>query len=175
MVEVAHFLGHEDRIDSPVAVSHDSRRILTGSMDKTLILWDRETARSIKRFTGHEGNVRAVAFSPDGRHAISGGDDKVIRLWDLESGETIRQSKGHADPILSVAFSPDGLRAYSAGGGYWRDGWQDGTDFAVHVWNVQTGQEVSKLEGHKGMVWSVAASSDGRHLLSGGRDMSPIL
>ena len=56
---------------------------------------------------------------------------------------------------------------------YWRDGWQDGTDLAVTS-GVQTGQEVSKLKGTR-KCWSVAASSDARDLLSGGRDMSPIL
>ena len=176
MVEVAHFLGHEGAVGATVAVSHDGRRILTGSDDESLILWDRETARSIRRFTGHEGAVRAVAFSPDGLHAISGGDDKVIRLWDLESGETIGQFRGHADPIWSVAFSPDGRLAYSAGGRYPNDGQrpQDWSDSPLRIWDVKTSRELRKLDGHKGTVW-IALSPDGRRVLSGGHDMSLIL
>jgi WD40 repeat protein len=40
---------------------------------------------------------------------------------------------------------------------------------------VSTGQQLRPLEGHKGMVWSVAASVDGRYVLSAGNDATPIL
>ena len=93
---------------------------------------------------------RSVAFSPDGRRALSGGDDKVVRLWDLESGDLIREFRGHTEWVFSVAFSPDGRLAYSTSGGFFGAGWQDGTDSAIRVWDVETGQEVRKLEGHKG-------------------------
>ena len=81
----------------------------------------------------------------------------------------IREFHGHTEWVFSVAFSPDGRLAYSTSGGFMRDGWRDGTDSAIRVWDVETGQEVRKLEGHKGIVWSVAVSPDGRHVLSGGR------
>ena len=35
-----------------------------------MILWDRETAQPIRRFTGHESDVWAVAISPDGRRVL---------------------------------------------------------------------------------------------------------
>ena len=140
-----------------------------------LILWDRETAQPVRRFRGHTNEVLAVAISPDGRRGLSGGGDTVVRLWDLEGGDTIREFRGHTEWIFSVAFSPDGRQAYSASGGFFDHGWQDGTDSAIRVWNLETGQEVRKLEGHKGIVWSVAFSPDGRHVLSGGHDMGPIL
>ncbi len=64
--------------------------------------------------------------------------------------------------------------AYSTSGGFYRDGWQDGTDSAIRVWDVETGKEVRKLEGHKGEVRSVAVSPDGGRVLSGGH-LTPIL
>jgi WD40 repeat protein/serine/threonine protein kinase len=175
IVAVADFLGHEGGIASKPAVSTDGRRILSGSIDKTMILWDRETAQPIRRFKGHEGIVWDVAFSPNGRRALSGGADKVLRLWDLESGELLRQLNGHADPIFVVAFSPDGRLAYSAGGGEERDGKQDGGDCAIHVWDLKMGREAARLRGHKGIVWGMALSPDGRRLLTAGDDKDVIL
>ena len=175
MVEVAHFLGHQSGIDSKPAVSPDGRRVLSGSADKTMILWDRETAQPIRRFTAHEGHVSDVAFSPDGRRALSGGSDKVVRLWDLASGELLGQFKGHAEVIYTVAFSLDGRLAYSAGGGNDHGGSQDGGDFAIHIWDLKTGKAAGRLKGHKGTVWWLALSPGGRRLLTAGDDKQVIL
>jgi WD40 repeat protein len=133
-----------------------------------MILWDRETGQMIRRSPGHGGWVMSVTFSPDGRRALSGGEDKVIRLWDLESGALIRELRGHTDWVFKVAFSPDGRRAYSSSGGFNDGVWRDGTDSAIRVWDVETGRQVCKLEAHKGTVWGLAVSSDGRRLLSAG-------
>jgi WD40 repeat protein len=175
MVEVAHFIGHEGQIQSKPAVSPDGRRVLSGSLDKTMILWDRETAQPISRFTGHEGNVWDVAFSPDGRRALSGGADKVLRLWDLATGEMLGQLIGHAGQIFAVTFSPDGRLAYSGGGGEELDGSQDWDNFAIHVWDLKTSRLAGRLKGHKGTVWGIAVSPDGRRLLTAGADKDVIL
>ena len=175
VAEVAQFLGHDGAIQPVVVFSPDGRRLLSGSNDETLILWDRETARPIRRLRGHTKEVLAVAMSRDGRRALSGAGDTVVRLWDLESGETIREFRGHTEWVFSVAFSPDGRLAYSGSGGFHDPAWRDGTDSAIRVWDVETGKEVCKLEGHKGIVWSVAVSPNGRYVLSGSRDSTTIL
>lgn len=46
-------------------------------------LCDLELERMSEKFTGHDGNVDAVAISPHGRFALTGGMDKTIRLWRL--------------------------------------------------------------------------------------------
>jgi WD40 repeat protein len=174
IVEIARFSGHNDGANS-VVFSPDGRRILSGSRDRTMILWDRETGREICRFKEHGGWIQSVAISPDGRRALSGSQDAIIRLWDLESGDLIREFRGHTEGVFSVAFSPDGRLAYSTSGGFLRGGWEDGRDAAIRVWDVETGREVRRLEGHRGIVRSMAVSPDGRRVLSGGRDGAVIL
>ncbi len=163
LVEAARFPGHTDRVDS-VAVSPDGRLILSGSSDHTMRLWDRESGRMVRRFPGHFGRVMSVAFSPDGRRTLSGGEDKIIRLWDLRTGGLLRELKGHADWLMPVAFSPDGKLAYSTSGASGVG--SDGTDFGVRVWDVETGQQVGKMEGHKKIVWGLSVSPDGRRILT---------
>jgi hypothetical protein len=175
MVEVARLQGHSDVV-IPVAVTPDGRRLLSGSKDRTMILWDRDAGSVLRRFREQGGWLQSVAISPDGRRALSGGQDSVVRLWDLESGDVIREFRGHTEWVFSVAFSPDGRLAYSTSGGFYPgDVWRDGADSAIRVWDVQNGRQVRRLEGHRGIVWSVAVSPDGRRILSGGHDGAPIL
>ncbi len=169
IVEVGRFLGHDPGAEVQMLdVSRDGLRILSGSSDTTMILWDRTTGKIIRRFGGHVGSVRSVAFLPDGHRGLSADEaGKVVRLWDLESGQSIRQFRGHLETIFSLTVSPQGRLAYSGSGG--------GTDFSVRVWDVGTGRGMRQLEGHKGMVWSLAVSPDGQRLLSGGNDGNAIL
>jgi WD40 repeat protein len=78
--------GHTGVVYS-VAFSPDGRRILTGSHDRTAILWDAGTGRRLRDLEGHAGTVRSVTFSPDGRRALTGSHDGTARLWDITIGE----------------------------------------------------------------------------------------
>ena len=71
--------GHTDFVTS-VAFSPDGEKLVSGSWDKSIILWDPYTYKRIE--TGlHENDVTSVTFSPDGQRIASTGADKVIRLW----------------------------------------------------------------------------------------------
>lgn len=62
------------------------------------------------------------------------------------------------ESVRSLAFTPDGTVLAGAGG--------DTADFAVHLWDVASGQAIGTLGGHTGIVWSVAFSPDGELLAS---------
>jgi WD40 repeat protein len=94
------------------------------------------------------------------------GTDGGIRLWDLRSrlkAQTLRtmmhERTGHDAVALCLAFSPDGLWLAS--------GHVDG---AVHVWDLERGQELPVKFRHEALVGAVAFSPDGQTLASGGMD-----
>jgi len=62
------------------------------------------------------------------------------------------------DIVRSVAFTPDGTVLAAAGG--------NTEDFAIHLWDVASGQSLGTLNGHTGIVWGVAFSLDGKLLAS---------
>jgi WD40 repeat protein len=171
IVEVAR-LDDTSPVTEFATVSPDGKRVLACSDGDIMRLWERETGRLIRRIEQVGGRVLTTAISRDGRRALSAGQDKIVRLWDIDSGKLVRELKGHTEWVFSVAFSRDGKRAYSTSGG--TDPWTDGSDSAVRVWDLETGKEIRKLEGHKGRVFGVAVSPDGKRLLSSG-DTSVIL
>ena len=76
--------GHPDYVTS-VAFSPDGKRIVSGSDDTSLRVWDAEREVQIgSPLEGHTWYVRSVAFSPDGTRIVSGSCDRTVRVWDAE-------------------------------------------------------------------------------------------
>ncbi len=156
------FTGHSATVRS-VALSANGRTALSGSEDKTLMLWDVVTGKPLHRFVGHAGEVHSVVFSPDGRTALSGSEDQTLILWDLSTGQIIRHFVGHAGEVHSVAFSPDGRTALSGS-----------EDQTLILWDLATATVIRRFMGHTEAVTAVAFSPDGRTVLSGaGNTLSP--
>jgi WD40 repeat protein len=87
----------------------DGHRIVSGSLDKTLRLWDADTGRLIgDPLTGHTTEIFSVALSPGGHRLVSGGGDGTVRLWDADTGRLLGGPfTGHTNSVWSVAFSPE--------------------------------------------------------------------
>ncbi|MEO1528528.1 MAG: WD40 repeat domain-containing protein [Planctomycetota bacterium] len=117
-----------------MAFSPDGRRIISGSGDNTLKLWDSESGQELASLTGHSGRVRAVAFRPDGRWIVSGSGDRTLKLWDSESGQELASLIGHFGWVRAVAFSPDGRRIVSGS-----------DDQTLLVWDTETQQIVARF------------------------------
>ncbi|KAF8638957.1 hypothetical protein AX14_010146, partial [Amanita brunnescens Koide BX004] len=112
--ELIQLQGHDGSVNS-VAFSPDGTKIVSGSGDKTIRVWDASTGVEIlPPLQGHDDWIRSVAFSPDGTKIISGSDDKTIRVWDASTGiEILPPLRGHDAWIHSVTFLPDGSKIIS--------------------------------------------------------------
>ena len=96
-------------------------------------MWDINRGTAVRMFTGHTGNVTALACAPDSKTLASADDHGVIILWDLASGRRTKVMRGHArGGIWSLAWSVESTVLVSGGA--------DGT---VRVWDVFTKPEVA--------------------------------
>jgi WD40 repeat protein len=144
-----------------VGVSRDGTRVVSGSSDGLVRIWDTSTGAEVRTLEGHTGWVLSVAFSADGTRIVSGSYDKSVRIWDASTGAEVHTLEGHTISVRSVAFSADGTRIVSGS-----------SDNSVRIWDASTGAEVRTLEGHTDVVIAVAFSADGTRIVSGSGDKS---
>uniref|UniRef100_A0A8C1RED1 WD repeat domain 36 n=1 Tax=Cyprinus carpio TaxID=7962 RepID=A0A8C1RED1_CYPCA len=70
----------------------DSGMLAIALDDFTIHILDMETRRTVRRFSGHRGQINDMTFSPDGRWLITASMDCTIRTWDLPSGRFLTQT-----------------------------------------------------------------------------------
>jgi WD40 repeat protein/energy-coupling factor transporter ATP-binding protein EcfA2 len=157
--------GHRAAVRS-AAFSPDGKILVSGSNDKTIILWDVVTRQPIGQPLTGTGIVHSIAFSLDGKMFATGSDNHTVVLWDVATRQPIGPPLGgHTDWVSSVAFSPDGRTLASSS--------NDGT---VILWDVTTRQPIGQpLSADEGAVYSIAFSPDGKTVASAVSGNSIIL
>ena len=78
------------------------RRLLSGSLDGTVRLWDLDKGEVIRQ-VDHGAPVTSVALRADGKGFASGGSNSVVKLWTLEEGKLVAELKGDAEADARVA------------------------------------------------------------------------
>jgi WD40 repeat protein/serine/threonine protein kinase len=162
-------------VTNRVAFSSDGRRLVSAGGNERhnngeVRIWNATTYAEILALKSlNKTEVRGLALSPDGqRLAISFVGDPVVKVWDAQIGQELFTLPGHAQGgVNCVAFSPDGRWIAS---GNWTGNQQGHGE--VEIWDSQTGRERLTLGGHLRGVSSVAFSSDGRRLATGGTDQT---
>jgi WD40 repeat protein len=154
---VATMLGHIDRIFD-IAFSPDSRRIVTGSVDKTARIWDVRSGDTIAVLRGFNDMVARVFYSHSGQWIVTIGGDPRTRVWNAETGQLVAEFESSSGSAVAFARSPDDKKLYVArhplGG----------------IWDYVAGKELVALRGDGFGVIDSSFSSDGRLLATAGND-----
>lgn len=156
--------GHTNRVNA-VDFSPDGNRLVSGSLDESVILWDTATGDILAQGTEHSNSVETVRFSPAGNLFASGSRDTNIILYDAISGDTVGpELSAHENWVNDIAFSPSGDLMVSVS-----------NDRSVILWNAE-GQRLIGLPfiGHNNAVNSVSFANDGRTIITAGRDGNVI-
>jgi WD40 repeat protein len=154
-----------------MALSPDGKKVVSGSDDGGVRLWDIDTGKVIAKWMGHTEAVRFVCWSRDSQRVVSGSFDRTARVWDVEKGVTILGpiETGH-EIVEAVIYSPD-MALIATCGRLWRS-IPDSTESQVKIWDAKTGKLVVALKGHTASVWCLAWTPDGKTLISGSSDHS---
>ncbi len=118
--------GHSDEVNS---VAIDGDRVISGSDDDTIKIWNITTFPALVRtLEGHEARVSSVAIDVD--RVISGSWDHTIKIWNINTGECLQTLEANGG-VLSVAI--DKPRIVS------------GSD-DINIWDINTGESLQTLK-----------------------------
>jgi WD40 repeat protein len=169
----------------------DGRRVVAGSGDGTVMVWDLDSGEQEGTSMEHASHVCGLAVTRDGTRIISGDVDGEIKVWDVESHELVKYWS-HPGSYPRIALSPDDrlvavgdetVAFYTVEGRQVNDAIQVGmsvfamcfspdgkklacgTDDGIRVYDVDSGTLI--LEGYEDWVCCVLWSRDGSRHFSG--------
>lgn len=146
----------------------DQNRILCGSDDSMLYLWDRteQPEHAVHQMPAHEKRVYGLALSPDKKFTVSVGNDRLICLWDMRKLACVQKTDSfHEDAIRDVSWFPDGSGIAT--------GSNDRTVICRQFDNESkrfTDAYFRLPKKHDNFIYSVACTGNNRYIVSGSTD-----
>ncbi len=134
------------------------------SLEGQMRIWDIQGSAEVQRFTGHKGQVSAVAYHPNGEQILSGSFDTTLILWNTLNAEIVQTFTGHNGAVVALDFNADGSRFISGA-----------NDKTARIWNTETGEITLTFDGHAGNITSVAWHPSSTLVATGGLDNRVLL
>jgi len=84
--------------------------MLTGGVDKSVILFDRASEKKLATLTGHTKKITSVLFHPKEDILLSSSLDKTARIWrHSEAGyEVVETLKAHVSGVIGLSLHASG-------------------------------------------------------------------
>lgn len=162
------FAGHAGPAHG-VVFSADGTRIASAGEDAKVNVYNAATAEVLRTFDGHTAAVKAAAFAPnDANMVVSGGADKQAKLWRVSDGVVLTtMDAAHDGTINQVAFTPDAQAVLTA--------CEDKKTRLYAIFGIGGNTLQRTFAQHTAGVRAVAASPDGKWVLTGSADGTAIL
>ncbi|GLV43062.1 uncharacterized protein CBL_14260 [Carabus blaptoides fortunei] len=142
-----------------ITIDNINENCATASYDRTVKVWDLETAIEIQTLEGHSNVVFSVGFNRNGSKILTGSFDKTAKLWSIKSGKTLQTFWGHTNEVVIAQFLPKEDIIVTAS-----------TDRTLRMFQTETGQELKTFAGHSGDIISVQIDCTGKFIISGSFD-----
>lgn len=149
---------HHAAVITALAVQPSGDLVAAAGDDHVVRLWRRD-GRVVRRLTGHEDWIRALAFAPDGTTLISAGNDGQVIIWDVADGSKRAQISAGGPAVTALVISHRGDWLASAG-------FHD----PLRMYALRSGALLRELNCPCRDIRALAVAPDDQYLAAGGRD-----
>jgi ribosomal RNA-processing protein 9 len=101
-VKDKNYLGHTASILA-VAASQDGKFVVTGGLDRRIVVWDASTMKALRMWNHHRDAVTGLAFRRGTNQVYSSSKDRTIKVWDLDTGSYIQTLFGHQEGAEDIS------------------------------------------------------------------------
>ncbi|CAK4034959.1 related to phospholipase a-2-activating [Lecanosticta acicola] len=143
-------IGHANNITC-LAFSPDGKKVISGSWDQQVFVWDVDSGSVTAELTGHGANVWGILVY-DEKLVLTACADKIIRVFDI-NGKALGALKGHTDVVRCFCKLPAGHWSGAAVA-------SAGNDEVIRLWTLE-GQQMGELHGHTAYIYSLAIIPNG--------------
>ncbi|XP_010677977.2 DENN domain and WD repeat-containing protein SCD1 isoform X1 [Beta vulgaris subsp. vulgaris] len=118
------------------AISSDRWKVVSGSDDNSILVWDKQQFIPLEELKGHEGQISCVRML-SGDSVLSSSHDGTVKMWDARTGGCIATVARCPGSVLCMEYD-DATGILAAAG----------RDSVVHLWDIRAGKQINKLLGH---------------------------
>lgn len=140
-------------------------RLISGSWDKTLRIWDVNSGQQTAKLTGHSSAIYDISLLPDDGRVVTSSKDGTLRVWDTNRTDFVQAPPEHTAAVDKVAVCDKAGVAVSGS-----------RDRTIKVWDLETGQvrrswqAAAGFKPHEGWIEAIAVDKVNGQIVSAAKD-----
>ncbi|GFT01489.1 transducin beta-like protein 3 [Nephila pilipes] len=143
-------------------LADDDDTLVTASKNGFMRQWQLSTKTLEKGWKcGHIGLVTCMAFDSTTTLLATGGSDSTVKVFDIMRKYITHNLKGGKGVYSKVCFLTTGSDYYVFGAA---------DDYEIHVWNLNTSEQMTSLKGHFSTVTDIIFLKENTQMMSCSRD-----
>lgn len=148
-----HLEGHSEKCTC-IVISKNNDFFMTGSLDRSVRLWDLKTRAQKCICYHHKGPVNSLALTVSGDLSVSGSDDKTIIIWCISRRRILSILEKSDSPIKKIQLSCDDRYIISLS-----------SDLKLSWWDLNSLEVVNSIVLSKNAIDFKSCSNDGTVLI----------
>ncbi|XP_021905476.1 DENN domain and WD repeat-containing protein SCD1 [Carica papaya] len=130
------------------AISSDRGKVVSGSDDQSVIVWDKQTSQLLEELKGHDPQISCVRML-SGERVLTAAHDGTVKMWDVRTDTCVATVGRCSSAVLCMEYDDSsGILAAA------------GRDAVANIWDIRAGRQMHKLLGHTKWIRSIRMVGD---------------